>query len=170
MLESFTIRKQELVHSESKSMSNCLGFRVSGASMIFCKNLQLCFNTEPWHLTAACSNSLTHSTSASPFWNFGSDVCYCAKTDKTFWKIRWLIWTTFLQIFSHPHFRFWENVCRWCRLLKSGSEWVKDRFFEQNSENGFSPKWIERLLKNFPLKGSDNLKLFGQSVLKATLY
>jgi hypothetical protein len=25
---------------------------------------------------------------------------------------RWLIRKTFLQIFSHPHFRFWENVCR----------------------------------------------------------
>jgi hypothetical protein len=41
---------------------------------------------------------------------------------------RRLIWTTFLQIFSHPHFRFWENVCRWCRLLKSGSEWVENHY------------------------------------------
>jgi hypothetical protein len=58
-----------------------------------------------------------------------------AKIDKIFWKIfeetliTLIIWTNFLQIFSYPHFRFWEIVCRWwCRLLKSGSEWAKKEY------------------------------------------
>jgi hypothetical protein len=36
-----------------------------------------------------------------------------------------LKWITLLQIFSHPYLSFWENVSRWCRLLKSGVERVK---------------------------------------------
>jgi hypothetical protein len=28
-----------------------------------------------------------------------------------------------IHIFFHPHITFWENVCRWCCLLKSGVEW-----------------------------------------------
>jgi uroporphyrinogen-III synthase len=44
--------------------------------------------------------------------HFGILAVTSAKTDKIFWKIfeetlsRWLIRKTFLQIFSHPHFRF----------------------------------------------------------------
>jgi hypothetical protein len=44
--------------------------------------------------------------------HFGILAVTSAKTDKIFWKIfeetlsRWLIRTTFLQKFPHPHFRF----------------------------------------------------------------
>jgi hypothetical protein len=44
-----------------------------------------------------------------------------AKPDNIFWSkfeetlFRWLIWITFLQIFSHLH--LWGNVCRWCLLV-----------------------------------------------------
>jgi hypothetical protein len=66
--------------------------------------------------------------------------CSSAKFDNIFWNkfeetlFRWLIETTLLQIFSHPHHRLSENMCRWChlktlgrwcRLLKSSVEWVE---------------------------------------------
>jgi hypothetical protein len=47
---------------------------------------------------------------------FGFFTVLSAKSDNIFWNkfeetlFRWLIWTTFLQIFSHPHFMFSENV------------------------------------------------------------
>jgi hypothetical protein len=85
---------------------------------------------------------LTRSTLASPFSFFLESTFYLfiyfrfsavtlsANPDKRFHKkfeeilSRWLIWATFLQIFSHPHLTSWENACRWCRLLKSGVEWL----------------------------------------------
>jgi hypothetical protein len=36
----------------------------------------------------------------------------------------------------------WENVCRWCHLLKSGSEWVKP------TVSGCAPLYIDHLGKN----------------------
>jgi hypothetical protein len=62
--------------------------------------------------------------------HLGLSAVSSAKPDNIFWNkfeetlFRWLIWTTFLQIFFHPHLSFQENGCRWHHLLKSGVKWM----------------------------------------------
>jgi hypothetical protein len=72
-----------------------------------------------------------HVNSFSPshfgFWAVSSaipDDIFWNKFEETFFNL--LKWTTLLQIFSHPHLSLRENGCRWCRLLKSGVEWVNN--------------------------------------------
>jgi hypothetical protein len=77
---------------------------------------------------------------------------FSKKTNLSFWENFFsnnslLKWTTFLQIFSHRHLSFWENGCKWCRLLKSGVEWVKNTIFKniaQQTEGGYPPSNKQR--------------------------
>jgi hypothetical protein len=72
------------------------------------------------HFISKAPTNCKALTPVSTFWIFGSHI-FSNKLEEIF---RWVIWTTFLEIFSDPVISFWGNLCRWCRLLKSGVKWL----------------------------------------------
>jgi hypothetical protein len=65
---------------------------------------------------------------------FGFLAASSAKLDNIYWNkfeetlFRWLIWTTFLQILSHPQLSFGENGCRWCHLFRKIGAFIEYPF------------------------------------------